>query len=425
MTGASREIELPAWAEQLDAPARYKVAYGGRGSAKSWTYARKLLIRGAEQKLRWLCARETQKSIKDSVHRLLSDQIGELGLSGHYNVLDTEIRGRNGTEIGFAGIRQQGVSNIKSWEGADGCWVAEAHATTKKSWDVLLPTIRKPGSEVWIEFNPELDTDETYDRFVLNPPADAIVIPVNWHDNPWFPAVLDAERRTMLARDPVGYETVWEGKCRPAVEGAIYAHEIDQMQREGRVRSVPYDPMLKVHAVWDLGWADAMAIILVQRSTSEIRVIGYITDTCKTLAWYVEQLRALPYQWGKDWIPHDGRARDFKTGKTSEEFLRQLGRNPAIVESIGIDEGIRAARLLFPRAWIDAGCKELLNALKRYRRHVQADGTPGEPKHDEASHGSDAWRYLSIVADQLTNVERAPILPTPTPLRAQTLGWMR
>lgn len=400
----SAAIELPEWAERLDQPARYKVAYGGRGSTKSWTFARKLLIRGAERPLRVLCARETQKSIGESVHQLLSDQVIALGLQGRYNVLNNEIRGSNGTQIGYAGIRQQGITNLKSYEGADLCWVEEAQVVTKKSWDVLLPTIRKPESEIWISLNPELDTDETYERFVLNPPDSAIVIPVNWHDNPWFPAVLDQERRTMLARDPIGYETIWEGKCRPAVEGAIYAQEIDTMQREGRVRTVPYDPLLKVHTVWDLGWADAMAIILVQRSTSELRVIGYISDSYKTLPWYVGELAALPYNWGHDWIPHDGRARDFKTGKSTEEVLKSLGRNPRIVDNIGLDEGIRAARLIFPRAWIDKErCRDLLNALKRYRRTVTTDGTFGDPKHDEASHGADAWRYLAVVADQLQN----------------------
>jgi phage terminase large subunit len=400
----SATVELPAWAQRFDSPARYKIAYGGRGSTKSWTFARKILLRGLERPTRVLCARETQKSIAESVHQLLTDQISDLGLGAHYEVLNTEIRGRNGTKIGYAGIRQQGITNLKSYEGADLCWVEEAQVVTKKSWDVLLPTIRKPGSEIWISLNPELDTDETYERFVLNPPEDAIVVNVNWHDNPWFPAVLDQERRTMLARDPVGYETVWEGKCRPAVEGAIYAQEIDTMQREGRVRSVPYDPLLKVHTIWDLGWADSMAIILVQRSTSELRIIGYLSDSYKTLPWYVDQLKALDYNWGQDWIPHDGKARDFKTGKSTEEVLKALGRNPAIVENIGIDEGIRAARLMFPRAWIDREKgRELLNALKRYRRNVTTDGTFGDPKHDEASHGADAWRYLAVVADKLTN----------------------
>ena len=169
----------------------------------------------------------------------------------------------------------------------------EAQVVTKKSWDVLIPTIRKPGSEIWVTFNPELDTDETFSRFVIRPPEDSVVIEMNWQDNPWFPPELDKERRQWLDRDPVGYLTTWEGKCRPAVEGAIYANEIEATQREGRIRAVPYDPQLKVHTVWDLGWNDSMSIICVQRVASEVRVIDYIEDSHRTIDSYVMQLQEI------------------------------------------------------------------------------------------------------------------------------------
>jgi len=172
-------IEIPQKLLPLFQPKRYKVIHGGRGSAKSWSVARALVSIGATKPIRVLCARETQKSIQESVHRLLKDQIESLGLDQFYTIQENKILGTNGTEFTFAGIRQQGVANLKSYEGTDICWVEEAQVVTKKSWDVLIPTIRKPGSEIWVTFNPELDTDETFSRFVIRPPEDSIVIEMN------------------------------------------------------------------------------------------------------------------------------------------------------------------------------------------------------------------------------------------------------
>lgn len=397
-------IQLPAWAHKLNTPARYKVMYGGRGGGKSWTIARKLLLDGIEFPGRILCARETMKSIADSVHEVLAKQVSAMNMGAYYDVMASEIRCKvNETQFGYAGLRTQGITNIKSWEGARRCWVEEAQVVTKKSWEVLTPTIRAPGSEIWIGLNPELDTDYTYTEYVTNPQPDSIVIPVNWRDNPWLPPELDKERRTKLERDPEGYRTIWEGECRAAVEGAIYAKEIDLMQRQGRVTRVPYDPLLPVHTVWDLGWNDLMVIILVQRVASELRIIGCIMDNLRTLDSYVTELATLKYRWGTDWIPHDGRAKNTHTGKSTEEMLRSMQRRVQIVPDVGIENGIRAARMAFPRIVIDKGCTDLLNSLKRYRRVQNTNGTFGAPLHDDSSHGADSWRYLSVVADRLDN----------------------
>lgn len=400
----SVRIQLPEWADKLNPPARYKVMYGGRGGGKSWTIARALLIEGLRQPGRILCTRETMKSMADSVHEVLSKQIQAMNLGGRYQVLSNEIRAIGvDTQFGYAGLRTQGITNIKSWEGARRCWVEEAQVVTKKSWEVLGPTIRAPGSEIWIGLNPELDTDYTYTEYVLNPQPDSIVIPVNWRDNPWLPEELHKERLTKLERDPEGYKTIWEGECRAAVEGAIYAKEIDVMQRESRVTRVPYDPLLPVHTIWDLGWNDLMVIILVQRVASELRVIGAIADNLRTLDSYVTELKALGYRYGTDWIPHDGRAKNTHTGKSTEEMLRSMQRRVQVVPQIGVEDGIKAARMMFPRVWMDKSCTHLLNSLKRYKRVQHPNGTFGDPMHDDASHGADAWRYLAVVADKLSN----------------------
>jgi phage terminase large subunit len=384
-------------------PARYKVAYGGRGSGKSWGVARLLLDFGTRSRLRVLCAREIMRTISESVHQLLRDQIGELGLSEFYSVTDNAIRGANGTEFYFAGLRSQDAHKLKSYEGVDICWVEEAQVVSKRSWDILLPTIRKPMSEIWVTFNPELDTDETYQRFVAHPPEQSVVVKMNYVDNPWFPEVLELERRTLLARDPEAHRNVWEGECRSAVEGAIYAKEVAALYESGRVRPCPYDPLLPVHTVWDLGWNDQTSIALVQRA-SEIRIIGYIEDSHRTLADYAAQLRALPYLWGQDWLPHDGRAKDYKSGKSAEEMMRAMQRDPRIVENLDIESGIKAARMIFPRVYIDPKAERLLHCLKRYRRTINAStNEPGPPMHDEFSHGADCFRYLALCVDQMGN----------------------
>lgn len=398
-------IQHPDKLAFLFQPARYKVSYGGRGSGKSWAYARALLINAAKTTLRIGCFREVQKSIKQSVHQLLTDQIQALGLGQFYEVFETEIRGANGSLFVFAGLANHTVESIKSYEGLDCAWVEEAQTVSKKSWDILIPTIRKPGSEIWISFNPSLDTDDTWTRFVESPPPDSVVAKVNYSDNPWFPEVLESERIHCKLTRPVDYETIWEGKCRAAVEGAIYADEITASQEQGRVRNVPYDPMLKVHAVFDLGWNDSMSIALVQKQSSELRVIDYIEDSHKTLDHYNQVLKAKSLNISKLWLPHDGAHRDFKTGKSAQEILQAMGWKVSIVPRSEIEQGIRVARMVFPRVYFDREkADRLLKCLKNYRRVIPTStNEPAAPLHDEWSHGADCFRYVCSAAEQMSN----------------------
>jgi phage terminase large subunit len=409
------EWKTPAKLAYLFKPRRYKVAYGGRGGAKSWGFARALLILGFQKPLRILCAREIQKSIRDSVHKLLSDQIAAMGLEGFYNVMQTEIRGRNGTEFLFSGLSDQTSDSIKSFEGVDLCWIEEAQKVTRRSLDILTPTIRKDGSEIWVTFNPELDTDEVFVRFVLNTPANASVVEVNFSDNPWFPAVLEDERTEFLRQVAAGirtqddYDNIWLGKCKAAIEGAIYANEIIAARTAKRLRNVPYDPLLKVHTIWDLGWNDAMTIICAQKQASEIRIVNYIEDSHRTYDSYVKELDDLKYRWGKDYLPHDAKAANAQTGRSPREILKKLGRPvywPCVPE-IGVENGILAVRQMFPRVYFDeTNAGALFNNLSRYRRRInQQTRQPESPRHDEYSHGADAFRMLAVIEPELTNDE--------------------
>lgn len=401
------KVQLPEKLQfLLTKQARYKGAKGGRGSGKSWSAARALLILGTTKKLRMLCAREVQKSIKQSVHKLLKDQIEELGLGAFYQVLETEIRGKNGSEFAFSGLAEHTVDSIKSFEGCDIVWIEEAQSVSKRSWDVLIPTIRKPGSEIWFTFNPQLLSDETYSRFITNQPEDAIVVDMNFADNPWFPEVLEKERlHAKATMSKAEYEHIWEGKCLPAAAGAIYFDEVAKAQEEQRICNVPYDPMLKVHVVFDLGWNDAMAISLVQKHSSELRVIEYIEDSHKTLDHYSAMLRDKRLNWGKVYLPHDGRNKDFKTGKSAQEIMEAFGWDVAITPNMSIEDGIRMTRMAFPRMVFDRNkCSRLIECAKRYRRSInQQTNEPGAPMHDEFSHGADNLRYIAVNAEALSN----------------------
>ena len=398
-------VDLPRKLRGLWDPHRYKVAYGGRGSAKSWSFARALLVMGAMRPLRIGCFREVQKSIADSVHKLLCDQVELLGLAGFYSQLQYRIHAPNGTEFLFSGLSDQTAHSIKSFEGLDIAWVEEGQAVTRRSWDILLPTVRKAGSEIWVGYNPELETDATHQLFVINQPDDALVVPMNWQDNPWFNDVLEAERQRTLKTDPKGYANIWEGQCRPAVEGAIFYDEIAAAEREGRVDLVPHDPRLKTHAVWDLGFNDSMAIAMVQRHESSIRVIDYLEDNRKTYDWYAARLREKPYRWGDLWLPHDGENENAFTGKSAQATLQALGFSVRITPNLAVEEGIRAARQTFGQIFFNkATTGRLIECCKRYRRDVSLKtGAEGRPRHDEFSHGGDVMRYLSIAAPQMTN----------------------
>jgi phage terminase large subunit len=404
-------IEFPDKLAFLFEQHRYKVAYGGRGSTKSWSYGRGLLILGAQKPLRILCAREIQKSIADSVHKLLSDQIAALGLGSFYDIQQAYIRGRNGTEFSFAGLQQHTIDSIKSYEGVDIVWVEEAHAVVKKSWDVLLPTIRKPGSEIWITYNPQLESDETHQRFVTQPPPDCVSVLMNYDDNPWFPEVLEQERlHAKATMKPESYAHIWEGKCMPAVEGAIYFEQMSQA--ESRIANVPHDGLLKTHVIFDLGWNDAMTIILAQKVAGEIRLIHYIEGHQRTLAEYSAELKGLtldgqPINWGNVYLPHDGYAKRHQSGKSDAEVMGQLGWTVMPVPNMHVETGINRVREVFPRTYFNRDrTGRLVECLKRYRRQInQQTNEPGAPLHDEYSHGADVMRYLAIVADQLSNDE--------------------
>lgn len=442
--------EFPDALQFLFEPHRYKVAHGGRGGAKSWAFARALLIQGAQDRRRYVCARETMKSMKDSVHNLLRDQIYRLGLQDRYRVLDDEIRGTNGTVFSFAGLKHN-VKNIKSLEGADVVWVEEAQSVSKDSWETLIPTVRKdyktrgePAesnhmcrfngccSEIWVSFNAELDTDDTYRRFVIDPPASAKVVKLTWRDNNWFPDVLAAEMAELKAKDEASYLHVWEGECRSSVEGAIYAGEIKQATQGGRICNVPVDRTRPVDTFWDLGFEDLTAVWFGQAVDGWFHFVDYLQDSGRTIEWYLIQLQQRGYLYGTDWLPHD--ALDVmihhKLGgnreRSIEMIMRAAGRRVRLVPKMYVLDGINAARTFFPQCRFNADkCYEGLRALRMYQwGPIPASGKlRREPLHDGASHGADGFRSAAISFKQPRREEEdKPRAPSPQPRSRANYG---
>src|SRR3990167_8378191 len=226
------EIELPKIFQPLFKPSRYKASYGGRGSAKSHSFAQALVVKGAEKPLRILCCRELQHSIKDSVKLLIDDKISQSGLTSFYESTQTEIRGKNGTLFLFAGLRSNPES-IKSTEGIDIAWTEEANTVSRRSLDLLIPTVRKEGSELWFTWNPDSEYDPV-DLMFRGPhiPPDSIVIPASYFDNPWFPDVLKKEMEYDKSIDLGKYKHIWLGEYADSQNGKMYTDNILDWQKD-------------------------------------------------------------------------------------------------------------------------------------------------------------------------------------------------
>lgn len=410
-------------------PARYKCFYGGRGAGKSHGVALWLLAEAAARPQLILCCREFQSSIRDSVHRLLADMILRLGLQDKFDVRVNTIRGANGSEFIFEGLRHN-ITRIRSLEGIDKVWVEEAQTVSNASWEILIPTIRKDHSEIIITFNPELETDATYQRFVVKAPPGAVVVKLNYHDNPWFPSVLQEEMQHLRQVDPDAYQHVWLGECRLTLDGAIYAKELREATEEGRITQVPYDPTKPVNVYCDLGWQDLTAIWMVQHIAGEVRLIDYLEDAQRPWNDYLRILQARPYVYATLWLPHDAQAKSLGTGRSIEEISRNAGWRVRIVPKLSVSDGINAARTLFPTLWFDRErCADGLQSLRHYRYDLDPNGQfSRNPLHDAASHGADALRYVAVgmqEARQARYVEQPPRRRVVEPRGRANLGWMR
>jgi phage terminase large subunit len=301
-------------------------------------------------------------------------------------------------------LRKQTVGSLKSYEAIDICWVEEASVVSRRSLTILLPTIRKPGSEIWLTLNPDLETDAVYQDFIVNPPKGAAVVKTSYRDNNWLSKESREKIETLRERDPDTFHHVYEGATRSTVEGAIYKAEIQAAERDGRIRSVPYDPMRPVDTFWDLGYADRVSIWAAQRTPFEICILRYFEGDHQAIDYYLREMQTWGYTFGTCFLPWDGGTRNLGTGRSIEEIMRGKGFTVRVNRQLNVADGINAVRTIFPQLYFDAKqCADGLQYLRRYqwgpptkvgegRYEVQRS----QPLHDDASHPADALRTLAV-----------------------------
>lgn len=308
-------LSAPRALAPLLQPSRYKGAWGGRGSGKSHFFAEMLIARCVASRTEAVCIREIQKSIKQSVKKLLENKIQAFGLGRQFEILDTEIRGPNGSLIIFQGMQDHTAESIKSLEDFDVAWVEEAQSLSQGSLTLLRPTIRKRGSELWFSWNPKRKTDPV-DVLLRGPtpPTGNVVVRANWSDNPWFPPELEQERLDDLRDRPDSYDHIWEGDYAKVTEGAYYAPHLTKAKADGRIGRVSADPLMTIRAIWDIGGtgakADACSIWIAQFVGREIRVLDHYTAQGQPLATHVQWLRDNGYGRALCILPHDGANND-------------------------------------------------------------------------------------------------------------------
>lgn len=395
------KIIIPKIFKGLREKNRYKIYYGGRGGGKTESIARQLLLDGAEKPLNIVCCREYMRSIKDSVHATIASVIRSSdALSSFYEVLNHEIRGKNGTVFMFYGVRNN-IGNIKSINNIHKCWVEEAEAVTNYSWDILIPSIRGGNSEIIISFNPDSDDSPTFLRFVVNPPSDSIVQKVTWRDNPLLPDVLKYEMEEMKKKDPTKYEWVWEGNCQAAVEGAIFEKQLQKAYEEGRINdNITYEPSVPVNTYWDLGKRDATAIWFIQYVGMQWRVLHHYSSMFQELEHYMEYIESLPYQYGTHYLPHDARQDRLGMHRTVEIQVQSRLGNVDVVNVVSKKmHSIEAARSIFDLCFFNQKqCSDGLFALKRYKYKVDpiTGKTSRDPDPHIYSHSADAFQTFAM-----------------------------
>jgi phage terminase large subunit len=436
-----KRLDVPRAFKPLVFPKRYKGAYGGRGSAKSHFFAGELIRRCHRARLRCVCIREVQNSIRESVRQLLIDKIAAFGLGPRFSVLEQEIRGVNGSLIIFKGMQSYNSENIKSLEGYDIAWVEEAQNLSETSLRLLRPTIRKPGSELWFSWNPRHETDAV-DRFFRGSRHrdDAVLAAVNWHDNPWFPEVLRVEKDTDYASDPEMADHVWGGNYEIVSEASYYARLIAEAERQGRIGDFPHDPGRPVVTSWDIGVDDHTAIWFLQDDGVRVTAIDYheasgqgaeeivrgalpelLPDRELIAPALLSVGRERAFAYGEHYFPHDVKVREWGAGGRSRALtLMGLGVKPIRVGARqGPAERVNAVRALLPLMRFNR-TKGVMLGLSRLRRYARQQsptlGGFAGPVHDINSHGADAFGEYAVNCPLI-----APKPPAPKP-RLQLQG---
>jgi phage terminase large subunit len=408
-------------------PARYRGAYGGRGSAKTRTFAKMSAIRAfqwaeAGEEGVILGGREFMNSLADSSMEEIKAAIkSEPWLEPHFDIGETYIRTRDRRiRYEFVGLAKS-LDSIKSKARIKLLWVDEAEPVSADAWEKAIPSVREHDSEVWVTWNPESKRSATHERFRVNPPTGAKIIEMNWRDNPWFPGVLEGERLEDLEKRPDSYEHVWEGGFKTATKGAYYAEGLALAKQQGRIEFLAADPLMTIRAYWDIGGtgakADATAIWIAQFIGKEIRLLDYYEARHQPLSVHIAWLRKNGYATAYCILPHDGSSGEKIVDTTYEASLRAAGFEVKVIPNQGAGAAtmrIEAARRLFPRMrFADKPTEPGRDAIGHYHEKLDDKRDIGlGPNHDWASHGADAFGLVAIDYEEPTSSpDRLEITP--------------
>lgn len=431
------QIDIPDAFIELFQPSkkwRHILYHGGRSSGKSTTVAIYLVTLATNRPVRILCCREVQRSIKESVHRLLSDCIQKYKLPG-WTITEETLRNRNGSEFIFKGLHGND-QDVKSTEGVDICWIEEAQSVSMNSIDVLIPTIRKDGSFLIWTMNRLTEEDPVWNRIAKNPDDLTYVRQVNSDEIELLlsPEVIH-EREKMRKDNPELFEHVWLGAPLTVNTGSVFGKQLAQAREDGRIGSVPYDDALGCYTAWDLGIGDATAIWFFQVTTGgEIHFIDHYESSGEDLGHYISVIQNKPYQYNKHFLPHDANARELQTNMTRVDFFRNRGIvNVEVLRptkfTLGADDISLVARPKFSKCWFDEEkCRRGLECLRAY--HYEYDDKnkllKDKPCHDWSSHSSSAFIYAMMAETEQVEVSTHFNFKTYTPKafrQEQTTGF--
>lgn len=397
----------------FEGEARYRGAYGGRGSGKTRTFAKMTAVRGdifATQGVTGviLCAREFQNSLDDSSFAEVRAAIlADPYLTSRWEIGATYIRHvtRN-VEYVFRGLRHNRES-LKGLSRILIAWPDEAEQITEESWQILIPTVREDGSEIWLTWNRASEKSATNQRFIVNATPDMKIVEVNWSDNPWFPEVLNQERLRDKEARPDDYGHIWEGGYKVAFKGSYYASHLTVAEtcQPKRITTVARDPLMTTRAYWDIGGtgqkADATAVWIVQFVGQSIHVLDHYEAVGQPLSTHVAWLRSHGYEDALCVLPHDGANHEKIYKVTYESALREAGFTVRTIPNQGAGAAllrVEATRRIFPRIWFNEETTVSGRmALRSYREKWSEERDVGlGPLHDWASNSADAFGLMCI-----------------------------
>lgn len=416
------QIKIPAkLVPVFEGEADVRGAHGGRGSAKTRTFAKMTAVRAhmwdmAGREGIILCGRQFMNSLADSSLEEIKAAIrDEPWLEAHFDIGETYIRTKSGRiSYSFVGLARN-LNSIKSKSRILLAWIEEAEPVTEEAWVKLIPTLREEDSELWITWNPERKKSATNQRFRHdndNNPRVKIV-EMNWRDNPWFPDILDRVRKKDEIERPEQYGHIWEGEYITVAEGAYYAQQLNTARSRGRIGELDPDPLMTIWAIWDIGGtgakADATAIWIVQFIGQAVWLLDYYEAKGQPLATHVNWLRERGYENAHCVLPHDGAAHEKVTDTTYEGALRTAGFHVMVIPNQGAGAAmlrVEAARRLFPQMYFDKEyCEAGIEAIAWY--HEKRDEERGiglGPNHDWSSHGADAFGLIAVARPIILNL---------------------